>query len=111
MLVDKSWSHQVGSLENELDCSLIGCETGVHVRVGVDDLERRYAVVVSMYKMSFLVDNDVLCLIISTFELIDVDFGFLGEEDVDLLFWEFGPFYKACSEFLDSGLAGNLFVS
>jgi len=112
LLVDQPRSHQVSSFQNELEGALIGCESGVDVRVGVDSFEDGYTVVISENEVQFLIDDDMLNFVVLTcLEFIESHFGLLREDDLYLLFREFRPFYEREPELLDCRFACDGFVT
>ena len=102
LLVEQPGGHEVGSLEHELDGSLVGGEAGVHLGVGVDCFEGRDAVLVYVDEVQLLIDNYVLGLVIvPSLQFIDDDFPFFGEDELELFLVEVGPLEEAVPEFLD----------
>ena len=92
LLVEQPWSHEVSALEHELESPFVGSEARVHIGVSVDGPEGRHAVLLGEDEVVLLVDDDVLCLVVvSPLQLVDHNFGFFGEDDFDLFFWEVGP--------------------
>lgn len=51
--------------------------------------------------MKLLIYDYLFGFVVSSFEFVDGYFSFFGEENIDLLFWEFGEFDETVSVLSD----------
>lgn len=78
----------------------------------MDGFEDRDAIVISENEVKFFIHNNMLeFMFLTSFEFIDSDLSLFGEDDFDLFFWKFGPFYETCSQLFDCGFAGHILVT
>ena len=52
-------------------------------------------------EMKLLIYDYLFGFVVSSFEFVDGYFSFFGEENIDLLFWEFGEFDETVSVLSD----------
>ena len=98
LLVKQPWSHQIGSFQHKFDCPCVGCEAGVHVRVGVDGSKSWYAVVLNIDEVMLLINNNMFgFMVVSSLQFVDDNFAFLGKNDLHLFLPKFGPLEKTSS--------------
>lgn len=85
-LLDETWGHEIGPLDHEFDGPCVGCESGVHVRVGVDCPEDGDAVLLNEDEVMLFVDYDVFCLVVLPRpHLVQNNFALLGEDHLNHL--------------------------
>lgn len=85
-LLDETWSHEIGSLDHEFDGSCVGCESRVHIRIGMDCLEDRDAVLLNEDEVMLFVDYDVFGLVVLPCpHLVQNNFALLGEDHLNHL--------------------------
>jgi hypothetical protein len=89
VFVDEAWTHQIGSLHHEFECTFVGGEAGVHGGVGMYGLHYGDAVVADKDEMGLFIDYDVFTtMVFAGLQLVAYHFCLFWKEDFDLCFGE-----------------------
>lgn len=90
-------AHDIGSFDKKLDGSLIGGESGVHVRILVDGFEEREAFIHDKNEVQLFIHHDVFrSMIFARSDLVWNYFPFLWKQNLDLLLCKFRIFQQRC---------------